>query len=505
MTVPSYYFTLFKKLQVLGHVPTASQHGAGAGGFNLTQPDSVFGTSDTGALLGPTTTPADSPVWAVLNSRAAGNAAFSPVTVGGDQWPTMPAADTPAWLEFQVDAPPPQLVTALGDWIAAGKPQDTPTGVLAQVPPQVAEPEPGIRLFACNMPGDDGAQPVPANYWATALIFLVDPATGATVNPAALAAADAFHLVALVGNRGRAGAGRYLGGGAGPKIVCAAQVMVFNTGFSPAVKLPALSNLDVQATQPAYEIYFLRPSAYDAVGFRLDVQTVFDGLVAAIEAADVDLGGLSATEWVHAEHAHLCARVTIRHADESWPAAADTPLLSRRVAQRNLAPFAVDLAVEDPDPNIEWLHFMVGEPARRARTLGHVLSVQGRMRQPIDLYLALPRKAFEAHVDAAGVKGFEVVCPDVGPPFPDAVVLRRVAPTNAVPLRVLGRERCLAACLGIGYRRSQLEPGPGGRVSAVQRTAVRPGRAVTGGLTVDVSVRAAPGTTESRLSSATEA
>ena len=79
----SYYFTLFKKFQVINHVPEGTVHGAGVGGFNLNDPNSVFGSAALGKLLGATTNPADSPLWAVLNSRAMGNRAFTPVTVGG--------------------------------------------------------------------------------------------------------------------------------------------------------------------------------------------------------------------------------------------------------------------------------------------------------------------------------------------------------------------------------------------------------------------------------------
>ncbi len=52
----SYYFTLFKKFQVINHVPEGTIHGAGLGGFNLSDPHSVFGNSNTGALLGATNT-----------------------------------------------------------------------------------------------------------------------------------------------------------------------------------------------------------------------------------------------------------------------------------------------------------------------------------------------------------------------------------------------------------------------------------------------------------------
>jgi hypothetical protein len=477
VATPSFYFTLFKKFQVLGHVPAGTNHGAGVGGFNLNQPTAIFGASGTGNLLGASNNPADSPLWAVLNSRAMGNPGFTPVVVGGGSWPTMPVGSPASWTEFQVNAPAPKLVKVFGDWIAAGKVNDIPTGVLGQVPPVIKRTSGGISLFVCNLPGDDGVAPVPSNYWATALIFLTDPATGATVNPPQLAATAEYHLTAIVGNRGNTGAGRYLAGGGGPKIECEAWVMVWNTGFSPAVKLPALSNLDVAATSPRYEVYFLKAGSYDVVGFRLPVQTVFDGLVKAIEEAGVDLGGLTPEQWVHAQNAHLCTKVLIRHANEGWPAPGDTPLQNRRVAQKNLAPFAVDLTVADPEPRIEWTHFMLGDTQRvlvgDRRAGWHHLSILDRARGArLGIYLAIPRQSFAAMIQADRLRGFKVVEDGPTPPMPDAVVLKCVAPRNAVPIRPLGCRRFLAASLGLEYRRSQMKPGHLGVVEVIQRTAL---------------------------------
>src|SRR5438034_11666157 len=72
MPNPSYYFTLFKKFQVVNHVPDGSFHGSGSpsGGFDLKAPSAAFGSSTKGPLLG--ATPATSPLWAVLNAKATG-------------------------------------------------------------------------------------------------------------------------------------------------------------------------------------------------------------------------------------------------------------------------------------------------------------------------------------------------------------------------------------------------------------------------------------------------
>jgi hypothetical protein len=151
----SYYFNLFKKFQVINHVPEGTVHAVGAGGFNLSDPNSVFGNSNTGALLGPSTNPGDSPLWAILNSRAVGNAAFSPVTVGGASWPTMPADPLPqAWTDLQVAASP-KLVDVFGSWIGAGKINDIPAAAIASKPGPIAGTDPGVVTpFVCSMNGD---------------------------------------------------------------------------------------------------------------------------------------------------------------------------------------------------------------------------------------------------------------------------------------------------------------------------------------------------------------
>ena len=259
MANPSFYFTLFKKFQVLNHVPFSTQHGnAGApsGGFSLVDPNAVFAASNRGNLLGASATPADSPLWAVLNSRAGGTQGFIPVNVAGVPWPTMPPGNPPAWLEFQINPPANKLVDVFGNWITAGKINDIPNGVIASMPAAFVGPDPGVVLFACSMPGDQGVRPgVPPNFWATSLIFLVDPGTGIAVNPATLTASSEYYLTAVIGNRGNTNAGRFINHP--PAVQAAASVMVWNTVVSPGVQLPSLSNLDVNDINGIYEQFFL--------------------------------------------------------------------------------------------------------------------------------------------------------------------------------------------------------------------------------------------------------
>ena len=73
----SFYFTLFKKLQVVDHAQDGTLHGATGGGgtgFDLTDPDAPKGvfSAAPGVLAPGDTSPADSPLWAVLNSKVAG-------------------------------------------------------------------------------------------------------------------------------------------------------------------------------------------------------------------------------------------------------------------------------------------------------------------------------------------------------------------------------------------------------------------------------------------------
>ena len=339
----SYYFTLFKKFQVINHVPEGTAHGAGLGGFNLNDPNSVFGNSNIGALLGATTNPADSPLWAILNSRAAGNGAFTPVTVGGNNWPTMPADPlNQAWMDLQVN-PSPKLVDTFASWISTGKVNDIPADIIATKPAPIGATDPGlISPFVCSMPGDRGIRPdgVPPNYWATSLIFLVDPNTGATVTPATLTGGSEYYLAAVIGNRGAQNSGIYNNPSA-TGIEATGVVMVWNTMDSPGVQLPALSNMDVSDKNGTYPQYFLNGGQYDVVGFRLNVQTVFDGIVAALTDAvnnGLNLGGMTPEQWVKTQPAHLCAKVGVRLQGGAFPNVSDQPTANARIAKRTWLP-----------------------------------------------------------------------------------------------------------------------------------------------------------------------
>jgi hypothetical protein len=213
--------------------------------------------------------------------------------------------------------------------------------------------------------GPGAVPPVPANYWATSLIFLVDPATGNTVLPSTLTAGSEYYLAAVIGNRGNTDGGNYVNP-PGIGIETAAIVMVWNTVDSPGVELPSLSNLDfINDDNPIFEQYFLKSATYDLVGFRLNVQTVYDGIIAALKQAvanGLNLGGLTPDQWVHAQPAHLCAKVVIRQQGGAFPNFGDSPINNAHLAQKNLAPFDINVQEVSPVPNIVWKNFIPGQP-----------------------------------------------------------------------------------------------------------------------------------------------
>ncbi len=502
---PSFYFTLFKKFQVLNHVPSATIHGnpgAPSGGFNLTDPNAVYsGASNVGhpLTLGDLT-PANNPLWAILNSRAVGNAGFSPVTIaGGAQagtvWPTMPPGNPPAWTNFQVNPPASKLVDVFGSWITQGQVKDIPSNVIATVPPApIPGPlDPGVSLFVCSMskanggPADDvGIRPdgVPGNYWATSLIFLVDPTTGHTVVPSTLTAASEYYLAAVIGNRGNTDGGNYINP---PGIETAGIVMVWNTVDSPGVELPSLSNLDfINDTNPIFEQYFLKSATYDIVGFRLNVQTVYDGIIAALNHAvanGLNLGGLTPDQWVHAQPAHLCAKVVIRQQGGAFPNFGESPINNPRLAQKNLAPFDINVQEVSPTPNIVWKNFIPGQPfffrlpgAGRNRLS---LEIPRLPEDAFNFYIGIPTETFDRIFRQEGaVKGFKVVPPkelcesklgNRAKPFPDAVVLHYQGKDNAIEFPALPEKQYFGMSLGIEYNVKKIKPGTLGEINIVHR------------------------------------
>ena len=510
----SYYFTLFKKFQVLNHVPEQTVHGAPSsptGNFQLNDPSSVFGGSATfPSLLG--ATPGASPLWQLLNAAAVGGSGPSGI-------PPMPlgasSSSPPSWVAFQVSAPLP-IVAVFGNWITAGAINDIPNGVVnphggainnvAAVNPGPLTP--GVSLFVCSAANDTGVRPpspgafpVPSNYWATSLIYLVDPSTGNTVTPVTLNPGDEWFLVGVVGNGSNVQTGLYTnGGGAGATVnttgvECAGVVMVWNTTFGPGVELPALSNLDVTATNPIYDVYNLFKAGYEVVGFRLNVQNVYNGIIAALVAQgppgsgpttpQTNLGGLTPEQWVTAQPAHLCAKILIRQAGGAFPNVGDTPLTNAALAQKNLAPFELTITDTDPNPtNIVWKNFVTGTPYFLRLPDGGLSRLRFVLRAPEDvikLELAVPIETFERYFrnGPGRLHGFREIPPRKlcdsphgrkAKPFPEAVVFEHLGGEHVIEFPALPEKHFLAMSVGIEYQQRKLKPGDVGELDLVHRT-----------------------------------
>lgn len=493
---PSFYFTLFKKLQAIDHVQSGTFHGAAGGagtGFDLTDPNAARGVfaATPGVLAPGDTNPAHSPLWVLLNFRAMGNTGFVTVSGGaknGTSWPAMPIGTPLGWTNFQLNPTSNKLVDILGTWIADGQVNDTPTAVIAGQPPApIPGPlDAGASLFVCSMPGDTGIRPgaVPSDYWATSLIFLTQQSDGTTVFPNTLAAGSEYNLAAVIGNRGNTNAGNYLETGTpGPGIETAAIVMVFGTTISPGVELPSLSNLDVNDTNQIYEQYFLNSAQYDVVGFRLNVQTVYDGIAAAINQAvangTFNLGGSTVDQWLHGPGAHLCAKVVIREQGGTFPVYGDNPVSNNKIAQRNIAPFDANVTELNPNPNIKWYNFVMGQPffLKLPGAGANRLTINADLpREAFQFYLAVTEDAFKRFFsDGRGgtIKGFKPLsCEDLcrsplgnrAKPFPEAVVLRWENGPNAVEVPAMPDRFLIGMSLGIEYDVKKLKAGNLGRI-----------------------------------------
>ena len=102
--------------------------------------------------------------------------------------PALGTQTNPLWKKFNTGNPPP-LINAFGQWLMAGRPDDSPKGAISQ-PTLAANPPPSFPgaqsalLFVASFLGDDGRrsgdgeQPgvplahVPADFWAQSQIFL---------------------------------------------------------------------------------------------------------------------------------------------------------------------------------------------------------------------------------------------------------------------------------------------------------------------------------------------
>src|SRR5260221_8185590 len=174
----SLYWTLFKKFQSMGHVAEGTYHGSmgGTAGVSFMNPTALLTMQHAGInLLGAST--ADSPLWMVLNARAnMQTMPFEYPLASGIMWTPMPhpmmgGAAAAAWADF--GGPP--LVQALGNWIAAGKPNDFPAFIV--IPNGGTVPGPldvgAATPFVCSYATDDGTVGAgSANFLDTSLIYM---------------------------------------------------------------------------------------------------------------------------------------------------------------------------------------------------------------------------------------------------------------------------------------------------------------------------------------------
>jgi hypothetical protein len=270
-----------------------------------------------------------------------------------------------------------------------------------------------------------------------------------------------------------------------------AWALTFGTGgASPAVQLPSLSNLDVNSPSGLNDVYFLPSAGYDIVGCRFTVQTVFDGLVAAINDAVANSSfalptGVTAEQWLKTPPSHVCLKVAVRRDDESWPPYDASPQIERRIAQKNLAVFDVDLAAPSPTPHIKWKFFTVGGPLealmRLVRSSDRDLGVNTLVlttdfaRQAARVLLAVPRTTFARWIGKEGVKGFEIVERDCREqfrvPFDDHVVLGQTGDEDGIRVPCLDGN-VLPMAIGVQIDQAHLKPGTVQRVTLVHRAVV---------------------------------
>ncbi|MFI5000087.1 MAG: hypothetical protein ACHQK9_09430 [Reyranellales bacterium] len=502
----SFTYAIFKRLQAAyvsaygsgigGHLD-ADNAPSLMGGFSLRYPGDPHGIvggtlSNAASGLGlaglapmaPTNVPADSPLYNMLSAGLGPDGTIpNTVPVGGKMWPVMPPPEQilppPAlgtqvaqlWLSFNNGNPPP-LLTAFATWIGNGKPDDAPKDAplaqpgLGNTPPPAFPEAQTALLFAASFLGDDGrrngdgevpAVPlshVPANFWTTSPIFLCD-ANGFIANPVQLDKDAVFTVAAIVGNSSTGFAGSAVFASMPVHVLCDAQC--FNTFLSPGVALPSLGNLDPADMSPTYEQFYLGPQSYDVVAFRFDVNAVFAGLAAALLAANVDLGGLSPSQWLTATNAHPCVKVRVLGGElpNFFPPQGNVPLTlasdprkDRHIAQHNLAPFDMVLMAKKA---IHWSNFIVAQAGAGPNALALQAGVPtGTVRFAV----AVPTRTYQRYIAKGGShRGFDVVHDVSSKPFPDAVILRQknggTSPEASIEIADHAREPFLGMALGV--------------------------------------------------------
>jgi hypothetical protein len=500
MAGTSFYYAMFKRFQAtftsdvgydsFGHYATDPMQLLG--GFSLLDPDGANGlvkgtlsdaASGSGLVPGSSplapigdNTPTDSPLYQML-AASIGPPGTIPDTVhvAGQDWPVMPPPEhieaPPAlgtqtntfWLKANAGNPPP-LINAFGQWLMAGRVDDTPKGaispaILAANPPPAFPGAKTALLFVASFPGDEGrrfgdGEPapgvqlahVPNDFWAHSQIFLCND-QGQVVMPPKLANQE-YTVAAVIGNSSTGVAGSSIT--ASLTVTAQADVQCFHTYMNdPSVTLPSLGNLDPADTNPAYDPLLMRPKTWEVAGFRFNVKKVFSELASKLDPSK--LGGKLPAEWL--KEGHPCVKVRLfggeqpnffPPSDPDPPGLGTSPQLNRHIAQRNLAPFDTTLmAIKKP----MWTDFIVSQAGHGLNALA--IQPQNWPHEQARFWFGVPSRFYEHYVAKTGHRGFEVVKGGVPKPFPDCVFLRQTTPGAWLMIEDHAKEGYFGMALGI--------------------------------------------------------
>ena len=508
MTDPSFFHAIFKRLQGVAAAHGAHQNadndpnaGQFYGGFTLRRADSQFGIFGGLSSAAPTwgfvqgnkslrdndTTPADNPLWAMLNASLQTKDMMNPpvsVPVPPDNqvWPSMPfpsagetvATEYPEWIAVN-----PQggltVIDALKTWIANGKLNDVPKSApidsatldgLAKPKFPLKNSDNGPILFVASFKGDDGrraddnalpnppAVPFPPQFWNSSQIFITDTTGAFPANLTHLAPHANYYVMAVIGNSSTTFAGSM--SFSGQTLLVQGDALAFNSFMGPNVPLYSLGELNAASTNPSYEQFYLPIWSYDVVGFRFDVDDVFTRLVTEVaKLPPAMIFNELPEKWVR--DGHPCVKIRIMAGEAvnnytPWGAVPDiknsTPPKDRHIAQRNLAHF-------DPMQmkKAMWKNFIVAQAGAGVNglSLQHALPLKD-----FQVYLAIPRLPYDRYIANGGaMRGFELLreaasFEEGGKPFPgETVFLRQTNPIAEIRIADHTKDEYFGMALGL--------------------------------------------------------
>ena len=332
----------------------------------------------------------------------------------------------------------PRLIDAFGDWITAGKidnsPQDAPynfaslsTAAVAHWP--LKNQEYTSVLFVASMPGDSGrrpgdgalpnppAVPVPANFWATSPIALTYPpgvpgqTAGAIANPVKLLPHAEYWVVALIGNAGSMQTGS-----------ATAQRRQMHRPGRRAVLQHLHQPGHRRCRRSTTSIRRAPTRSTSSSTWACGPTTSWASASTSMRCSPSSrrrwrplppamLGNLPPAEWLR--EGHPCVKVRIMSGEQldHYPPAGGAPqppdpnsvlslpTVDRHIAQHNLAPF---------DPNevgmkkIKWVNFIV---AQAGAGWNELVLETALPADAVHFWFAVPRAAYERWIDPRTSKG----------------------------------------------------------------------------------------------------